>query len=127
MTTQKEAYQQALSFIQSGELDKARELLARLIKADKDNLDYWLWMSAVVKTPKERIYCLREVLARRGRRVWAIMGVGAVENASKVRWNTARKILWAWILTIPLTAIYTAIVYWIIRALYTALHTPAAG
>ena len=63
MATQKEAYQQALAFIQAGELDKARELLARLIKADKGNVDYWLWMSAVVKTPKERVYCLREVLA----------------------------------------------------------------
>lgn len=51
----------------------------------------------------------------------AIMGVGAVENASKVRWNTARKILWAWILTIPLTAIYTAIVYLLVRALVTPL------
>ncbi len=57
----------------------------------------------------------------------AIMGVGAVENASKVRWNTARKILWAWILTIPLTAIYTAIVYWIIRSVYMALHSPTAA
>ena len=63
MATQKEAYQQALAFIQAGELDKARELLARLIKADKGNIDYWLWMSAVVKTTKERTYCLREVLA----------------------------------------------------------------
>lgn len=57
----------------------------------------------------------------------AIMGVGAVENASKVRWNTARKIIWAWILTIPLTAIYTAIVYWIVNALYMTLRTPTAG
>jgi tetratricopeptide (TPR) repeat protein len=63
MATQKEAYQQALAFIQAGDLEKARELLARLIKADKGNVDYWLWMSAVVKTTKERVYCLREVLA----------------------------------------------------------------
>ena len=75
MTTQKEAYQQALSFIQAGELDKARELLARLIKADKDNLDYWLWMSAVVRTTKERVYCLREVLARDPKNEDAALGL----------------------------------------------------
>jgi inorganic phosphate transporter, PiT family len=34
----------------------------------------------------------------------AIMGVGAAESARSVRWVTARRILWAWILTIPVTA-----------------------
>lgn len=33
-----------------------------------------------------------------------IFGVGSVENVGKVRWGTARKIIWAWILTIPSTA-----------------------
>jgi len=44
----------------------------------------------------------------------AIMGVGSVESARCVRWTTARKIVWAWILTIPLTAISAASVYWIV-------------
>jgi inorganic phosphate transporter, PiT family len=44
----------------------------------------------------------------------SIMGVGAVERAASVRWITARKILWAWLLTIPLTAICAALVYFII-------------
>jgi PiT family inorganic phosphate transporter len=47
----------------------------------------------------------------------AIMGVGAVEHAAKVRWVTARNILWAWILTIPLTAIFTAGVYLVLHHL----------
>lgn len=38
----------------------------------------------------------------------AIMGVGTVEHAKNVRWMTARKILWAWILTIPVTAAFAA-------------------
>jgi PiT family inorganic phosphate transporter len=33
----------------------------------------------------------------------SIMGVGAVESAAKVRWVTARTIVWAWLLTIPAT------------------------
>jgi PiT family inorganic phosphate transporter len=41
----------------------------------------------------------------------SIMGVGAFENAGKVRWVTARKIVWAWLLTIPLTAGFSALAY----------------
>ena len=41
----------------------------------------------------------------------SIMGVGCVEQAGKVRWITARKILWAWLLTIPLTALCAAAAY----------------
>ncbi len=51
----------------------------------------------------------------------SIMGVGAVEQAGKVRWVTARRIVWAWIITIPATATCSAICYLIIRALGT-LH-----
>jgi inorganic phosphate transporter, PiT family len=44
----------------------------------------------------------------------SIMGVGSVEHAATVRWITARKILWAWLLTIPLTAICSAGCYFAI-------------
>jgi Phosphate/sulphate permeases len=44
----------------------------------------------------------------------SIMGVGTVEHANTVRWITARKIIWAWLLTIPLTALCAAICYFII-------------
>ncbi|MDO9541400.1 MAG: inorganic phosphate transporter [Kiritimatiellia bacterium] len=33
-----------------------------------------------------------------------IFGVGSVEGVGKVRWGTARKIIWAWLFTIPATA-----------------------
>jgi len=49
----------------------------------------------------------------------SIMGVGTVEQAAKVRWVTARNIIWAWILTIPLTAICTALVYLALHAALT--------
>lgn len=45
----------------------------------------------------------------------SIMGVGTVEHAATVRWITARKIVWAWLLTIPLTAGCSALVYLIVR------------
>lgn len=34
----------------------------------------------------------------------SIMGVGATKRASAVRWGVARKIVWAWVLTIPASA-----------------------
>jgi PiT family inorganic phosphate transporter len=46
----------------------------------------------------------------------SIMGVGTVEHAGKVRWITARRILWAWILTIPLTAIFAGLSYMVVSA-----------
>jgi PiT family inorganic phosphate transporter len=45
----------------------------------------------------------------------SIMGVGAVENAAKVKWITARRIVWAWIITIPAAASMAALVYLFLR------------
>jgi len=41
----------------------------------------------------------------------SIMGVGAVENAAQVKWITARRIVWAWIITIPAAASIAALSY----------------
>jgi PiT family inorganic phosphate transporter len=45
----------------------------------------------------------------------SIMGVGSVNRISAVKWGVAGKILWAWILTIPLSALVGAFVYWIVH------------
>jgi PiT family inorganic phosphate transporter len=45
----------------------------------------------------------------------SIMGVGTVERASAVRWVTARRIVWAWLLTIPFTAACSALSYLFIK------------
>ena len=42
----------------------------------------------------------------------AIIGVGSVKRLSAVRWGVTRKLLIAWILTIPVSALIAAIVYW---------------
>ena len=54
--------QEALDAIAHGQKERARDLLTRLLRADQSNQAYWMWMSAVVETPKERIYCLQNVL-----------------------------------------------------------------
>jgi PiT family inorganic phosphate transporter len=38
----------------------------------------------------------------------AIMGVGSVQRLTAVHWGVARKIIWAWVLTIPISALVSA-------------------
>jgi inorganic phosphate transporter, PiT family len=41
----------------------------------------------------------------------AIVGVGAAQRVSAVRWGVAGRIVWAWILTIPMSAAIAAVAY----------------
>jgi PiT family inorganic phosphate transporter len=50
----------------------------------------------------------------------AIVGVGSTQRLSAVRWGVARRIVWAWILTIPASASVSALTYWLIRLFYSA-------
>lgn len=45
----------------------------------------------------------------------AIVGVGSTRRLSAVRWGIAGRIVWAWILTIPTTALVAALAYWLIE------------
>lgn len=49
-----------------------------------------------------------------------IMGVGSVQRFSAVRWGVARTILWAWILTIPVSGLVAASCFWILHQLFPA-------
>jgi PiT family inorganic phosphate transporter len=44
----------------------------------------------------------------------AIMGVGATKRMSAVRWGLAGRIVVAWVITIPATALVSAATYWLI-------------
>jgi PiT family inorganic phosphate transporter len=44
----------------------------------------------------------------------AIIGVGATNRLSAVRWGVARRIVWAWVLTIPASAGVAALTYWMV-------------
>jgi len=44
----------------------------------------------------------------------AIIGVGATKRLSAVRWGVTVNLLWAWILTIPVSALLAALVYYIV-------------
>ena len=47
----------------------------------------------------------------------AIMGVGALQRLSAVRWGVAGRILWAWLLTIPASALVAAATWYLLRLL----------
>jgi inorganic phosphate transporter, PiT family len=45
----------------------------------------------------------------------SIMGIGMLKRLSAVRWTVARQIFWAWILTIPASALVSAAAYMIVK------------
>jgi PiT family inorganic phosphate transporter len=45
----------------------------------------------------------------------SIIGVGVTKRVSAVRWGVTVKLLWAWVLTIPVSAILAAIIYGILK------------
>lgn len=45
----------------------------------------------------------------------SIIGVGATKRLSAVRWGVTINLLWAWILTIPVSAVLAAIFYYLIQ------------
>jgi len=48
----------------------------------------------------------------------AIVGVGAAQSTSAVRWGIAGNIVWAWVFTIPCSAFIAAIAWWLGRHLF---------
>ncbi len=44
----------------------------------------------------------------------AIVGVGASRRIAAVRWGVAGRIVWAWLLTIPLSALLAALCFWLL-------------
>lgn len=44
----------------------------------------------------------------------SIIGVGATKRLSAVRWGVTTNLLWAWVLTIPVSAVLAAITYFIV-------------
>jgi PiT family inorganic phosphate transporter len=49
-----------------------------------------------------------------------IMGVGSVQRLTAVRWDRATSIVWAWILTIPISGAVSALCFWLIHQVFPA-------
>ncbi len=48
----------------------------------------------------------------------AIIGVGATKRLSAVKWGVAGRIIWAWIITIPISAAVAAVAYLVLHPLF---------
>ena len=48
----------------------------------------------------------------------AIVGVGATSGASAVKWGVAGRIVWAWVLTIPASAVIAAVSFYAVELLH---------
>jgi len=46
----------------------------------------------------------------------SIMGVGATKRLSAVKWGVVERIVWAWVLTLPVTALLGAALVWLSRS-----------
>jgi len=55
-------FTEAIAAARAGDRTRARELFTRLVRSDSANAEYWIWLSSVVDTNKERIYCLESAL-----------------------------------------------------------------
>jgi PiT family inorganic phosphate transporter len=57
----------------------------------------------------------------------AIVGVGSLKRASAVRWGVATRIVWAWLLTIPMSAGIAALTMTLIGFFHHGAHRMAAS
>ena len=52
-------FRTAMDLVEQGKLAEARDLLTDLLKTNQTRVEYWVWLSAAMETPKERLYCLQ--------------------------------------------------------------------
>lgn len=62
LMAQEKMYREALDALHQGQRIRARDLFTRLLRTDATRADYWLWMSTLVDTQSERIYCLESAI-----------------------------------------------------------------
>jgi PiT family inorganic phosphate transporter len=48
----------------------------------------------------------------------AIMGVGSTRRLSAVRWGIGKRIIYAWIITIPISAVIASLIFIIIKSIF---------
>ncbi len=71
---------EAIQAVHQGQRARARDLLTRLLRADQSNPEYWLWMSSLVDSFKEQVYCLQSALKLESWQSIRKTGAGAVRS-----------------------------------------------
>lgn len=67
--------QKGIAAAQAGNRDVARQMLQQTIRLDPENETAWLWLSSVARDNKERIFCLKRLLAINPQNEHAIRGL----------------------------------------------------
>lgn len=63
MSTINELLQEGIRAAKGGQVEKARQILKRVIEQEPHNEVAWLWLSGVIETDEQRMTCLENVLA----------------------------------------------------------------
>src|SRR5260221_12726872 len=71
----KQILQQGIAAARAGQQAEARQLLQEAVKRDPQSEAAWLWLSSVAKDDKERIFCLKQLLAINPQNENAIKGL----------------------------------------------------
>lgn len=73
-----ELLQQGIAAARAGETDAARQLIARALQADPQNVQAWLWLTSVAKDDEERIRILQQVIEIEPENEHAVRGLKAL-------------------------------------------------
>lgn len=68
-------FTEAVGAIRQGQNARARDLLTRLLRTNQNHAQYWIYLSTVVTTDKERKYCLENALKAEPHNVAALRGM----------------------------------------------------
>jgi hypothetical protein len=72
--------EQAYSYINAGDIETAKQLLAQILKQNPNDENAWLWMSRCVTTTEQKRYCFDRVLKINPQNQGAIEGLKRLNN-----------------------------------------------
>ncbi len=55
--------QQAITLVEAGQREAAREVLTKVVERDEENVTAWTWLSRVVDSPEDQEVCFENILA----------------------------------------------------------------
>jgi len=77
---------EGIAAARSGQREKARALLGRLVERDEQNVLAWLWLSGVVESMEDRQICLENVLALDPNNQTAQQGLARLRQQQQEQW-----------------------------------------
>ena len=58
-----ELLNQSIAAYKEGDNEHSSEILANIIRKDPNNERAWIWLSGIVTTDAERLFCMKKILA----------------------------------------------------------------